>query len=483
MSLRARMVVAFGLALGLVSLVLLLWLPARLRTVEEGWSERRAYSLAVAVGRSAEPGLDFGDAAFVADRLQVLETAPDARFARVMAEDGSDFGRWGTQGEYEASDALRVVTLPLRGKGGAVGTLQVAFDRTELDAQFADSLVLTCGVLGLMWLVGVGLSYVLGGVVARPLGSLTEVARRFGQEGEAHLELPASQGDFRVDEVRVLSQTFATMVQRITAQMAELELEKRRAVDAEQLAVRASASKSAFLANMSHELRTPLNVIIGYCEMIDESAEEMSPEEIRADLGRAISSARHLLALINDVLDLSKVEAERLDLATEAYDAVAVLEAVVAEARPLAERNGNQVVLNVPVGATPMLGDVTRVHQCLLNLLSNAAKFTRDGTITVNLLMTSEWLRVEVIDTGIGISPEQAARLFQPFVQADPTTTRKYGGTGLGLVLTRRLCELMGGAVELRSTVGVGTTLVMVLPVKHAASAPPTPRPQTPRAA
>ena len=253
----------------------------------------------------------------------------------------------------------------------------------------------------------------------------------------------------------------------------------------------ASTAKSAFLANMSHELRTPLNAIIGYSEILQEESEDFGYAEIIPDLGRIHNAGRHLLSLINDILDISKIEAGRMDLYSETFDIAALIEEVATTTRSLMDKNGNTIDLSQINNIGTMHSDITKVRQILLNLLSNAAKFTHNGTITLtasreNLadqsseerpencsesevdspssLTSKDFLVFNCTDTGIGMNPDQLQRIFQPFTQADASTTRRYGGTGLGLAISQRFCHMMGGDISLESQVGVGSTFTIRLP-------------------
>ncbi len=230
----------------------------------------------------------------------------------------------------------------------------------------------------------------------------------------------------------------------------------------------ASRAKSAFLANMSHELRTPLNAVIGYSEMLTEEARERGLDILLPDLDKIHSAGKHLLRLINDILDLSKIEAGRMEMFPEVFDVSALVREVSGTIRPLAERRGNLLDLRCGEEALRMRADQTRVRQVLLNLMSNAAKFTENGRVTLDVERTevngAPWMRFRVIDTGIGLSPEQLAKLFKAFAQADASTTRKYGGTGLGLVISRQLCQMMGGEVTVESDPGRGSVFTMLLP-------------------
>lgn len=238
--------------------------------------------------------------------------------------------------------------------------------------------------------------------------------------------------------------------------------------DAADRAQQANRAKSMFLANMSHEFRTPLNAIIGYTELLAEEAAEMELAEFSDDLGRIHTAARHLADLINDVLDLSKIEAGKAELDLSTFAVESVLETLVANVRPLMAQAETEFVVTVEESVGQMHSDVTKLKQCVINLLSNAAKFTRRGKVELAVCNAfhhhQPGLSFTVKDTGIGIERAKLSLLFSPFTQADATTTRKYGGTGLGLAITARYCELLGGAVSVDSEVGVGSEFTLWLP-------------------
>ena len=228
----------------------------------------------------------------------------------------------------------------------------------------------------------------------------------------------------------------------------------------------ASQHKSQFLANMSHELRTPLNAIIGVSEMLREDAE--AAKQDLEPLDRVLGAGRHLLALINDILDLSKIEAGRMELQLESFPLPPLIAEVVKTIEPLAAKNSNQVAVHCDAASGTLHADQMRLRHALLNLMSNANKFTERGTITVDARQGQQggrdWVTIAVADTGIGMTPEQMGKLFQEFSQADASTTRKYGGTGLGLAISRRFCQMMGDDITVESKLGRGSTFTIRLP-------------------
>jgi signal transduction histidine kinase len=240
---------------------------------------------------------------------------------------------------------------------------------------------------------------------------------------------------------------------------------KRRQAENQRLET-ASQNKSQFLANMSHELRTPLNAIIGVTEMLREEASSLDQDT--EPLDRVLGAGRHLLALINDILDLSKIEAGRMELHLESFAVGPLIEDVVRTIEPLAAKNANRVEAQCESAVDTMHADQMRVRQALLNLVSNANKFTNQGSITIDAQRQEEdgrdWVTIAVGDTGIGMTAEQMGRLFQEFSQGSSSTARTYGGTGLGLVISRRFCQMMGGDITVASEPGRGSTFTIRLP-------------------
>ncbi|MCH2300947.1 MAG: response regulator, partial [SAR324 cluster bacterium] len=254
----------------------------------------------------------------------------------------------------------------------------------------------------------------------------------------------------------------------------DLTVNNEKLLKAREEAQNANQAKSQFLANMSHELRTPLNAVIGLTEMLKEDAEDDENEDYLEPLDRIHNASKHLLTLINDILDLSKIEAGKIELFEEEFSLPKMVEDVIETSKPLAEKNDNRIEIRMDQDLDSIYADQTRVRQIILNLISNACKFTEKGEVHIEvrkiLEVETDLIEISVRDTGIGLSEEQQQKLFQAFTQADSSTTRKYGGTGLGLTITRQLSRLMGGDVTVESELGKGTKFTASLRLKRSDS-------------
>ncbi len=315
-------------------------------------------------------------------------------------------------------------------------------------------------------------------LVARS-GDLHDQAIQYSRQSTAGEQFHAITQRYRKDGSTIDVELFAVPVKVDNKQVGTLviyhditDLQRAR-----QEAEAANQAKSTFLANMSHELRTPLNAIIGYSEMLAEEAEEDGQTGMVPDLTKIQTAARHLLNVINDILDLSKIEAGKIQLYLEIFDIDTLVQDITNMATPLLQNKKNTLQVICPKDIGAMYADLTRVRQCLFNLLSNAAKFTENGVITLEVLRVAQStptshfplptsILFRVKDTGIGMTTDQLNKLFQPFTQADASTTRKFGGTGLGLTITRHFCRMMGGDVTVNSQIGHGTTFTVLLPAE-----------------
>jgi len=391
------------------------------------------------------------------------------------------------QAEYNSTHLL--VWQPVMLGQERIGTVFLRMELSEMYQGLYRSarmgaLVLIAAIIG-----SAGVAWVLQRVISRPILHLTEVASKVSAGTDYGLRARKSSED----ELGDLIESFNVMMDQIegrdlalqTAQdqletrvqerthdleeeIAERKLVERDLLNAKQAAEDSNRSKSAFLATMSHELRTPLNAIIGYSEMLREDAESESDEQTAADLKKIEKAGRHLLTLINDVLDLSKIEAGRMDLHLEPVSVESMLRDVVSTIEPLARRNGNRLIVQDGYRGVVRM-DALKFRQSLLNLLSNACKFTENGTIQLEveecLEAGGDWVDWRVRDSGIGIEEKDIRKLFQAFSQVDSSATRKFGGTGLGLAISQRFCQLMGGQITVESKPGKGSTFSIRLPL------------------
>ncbi|MEM7585007.1 MAG: response regulator [Acidobacteriota bacterium] len=333
------------------------------------------------------------------------------------------------------------------------------------------------GIFALSALLALGIALLVSSHLNRGLRALRSGAKRIG-EGELEHRIPSGGRD----ELAQLADSFNTMSQNLLVARSRVEEARAAAEEANQ-------AKSTFLANMSHELRTPMNAIIGYTEMLTEDAEDLGQEDFIPDLNKILAAGKHLLELINDVLDLSKIEAGKMTLFLEEFTVGDLIDDVTATIQPLVDKNANNLRVDVDPRDGLLKADETKVRQTLFNLLSNASKFTDRGTITLQARRrplvgvpdegADGWV-FRVTDTGIGMSPEQIARVFEEFTQADSSTTRKFGGTGLGLTISKKFCQLMGGDITVESEQGKGTTFTVQLPavVRELDAERPTAKPK-----
>ena len=364
---------------------------------------------------------------------------------------------------------------------GKLGTLAIRFSNASLVA--ANSKALNLGValaLGGMIAIAV-IGVMIGYLLTRRLERLKLVAQKMA-EGDLGVTVEVSGND----EIAIVGESFNHMarnVQKVVQELRVSETELRDAHEAleqriqertRQLAIArdqaldASRTKSTFLANMSHELRTPLNAIIGYSEMLHDEAVETGNKDSADDIGNITTAGKHLLGLINDILDLSKIEAGKIEFRIDTFEIAAMAHEVINTVRPVVEKNHNRFHIHIPDNVGSMTSDPVKVRQIIINLLANAGKFTENGEVTFAVRRENEdekeWIAFSVKDNGIGISETQMENLFTEFAQGDIVVTRKYGGTGLGLSISERFCKLLGGQIHVQSKTGEGSLFTVRLP-------------------
>ncbi len=344
---------------------------------------------------------------------------------------------------------------------GIDGKPQFIYVRATLDKMYA-RLWRYVGIAVAVALFAAIVAYLIGarlrGLISHPILALANTARRVSEHKDYSARAAAVPSR---DEVSVLVNSFNDMLVQIQKRDHELR-------EARNAAERANQAKSAFLSFMSHELRTPLTAINGFSEMLIMDLEAEGRAEWREDVRRIHESGKYLLELINDILDLSKIEAGKMEVHVETFDVCRLIRELTDVLRPLIEGKRNRLVVNCPPTIGAMHADMIKVRQCLLNLLSNANKFTEQGTLTLTTERitrdATDWLIFRVQDTGIGMKPEHLQKLFRMFTQAGDRTSRRYGGTGLGLALTKQFCKMMHGDVSAQSQPGQGSTFTIELP-------------------
>ncbi len=451
-------------------------------------------TLAAIIGGSVSSAIDFDDEVAAAKSLAALEHHSHILAAAIYTKDGkvlagyvrrdqpksADWPKPGSDGhEFQGGELLLFHPIIVRG-ADAIGTIYLRLDTAELRALLWRYFFIGTVILAGALLVTFVVSSKLQKVISEPILELASTAREVSEKKNYSIRATKRTGD----EIGFLIDRFNEMLARIEQREKELEEVNGQLLQSQREALAATQAKSQFLANMSHELRTPLNAIIGYSEMLQEEAEEAGEQTLVPDLKKIHTAGKHLLNLINDILDLSKVEAGKMELYLETFDLTTLLDDVAATAELLVKKKNNQLKMICAEDLGAMRADITKVRQSLFNLLSNASKFTENGTVTLEAVREpsagGDWIVFHVTDSGIGLTPEQMGRLFQAFSQADASTMRKYGGTGLGLAISRKFCQLMGGDLTVRSEPGKGSTFTIRIPVEvREAAANDIPREKT----
>jgi signal transduction histidine kinase/CheY-like chemotaxis protein len=436
--------------------------------------DREQKTLSEVLAANVTAAVLFGDDASARDILSATRLTPQVDAAVVYTPDGAVFAAFRAAGTQDAAAAD--VAAAFASHRGPVFKSVV-----KIDEEVIGELVLFTNLSELertMWRYALIASLVFLGstlfaillarwesqAMATPMLQLRHTIQSIRETRDYSSRVPSS-----------LDRDFGRLIDNFNAMLEEIESRDERLeslvgdlISARDAAQSANTSKSQFLANMSHELRTPLNAIINYAEIIQEDLAETGGDETIADVGKIQSAGLHLLSLINGILDLSKIEAGKMEVEAHTFDVATVIREACDTVRPAAERSGNRLVVSIAPDLDIATTDSLKFRQCVLNLLSNACKFTSNGEVrlTADLQVENgrEHIRVEIADTGIGMNETQMKSLFKAFVQADASTTRKYGGTGLGLAITQRLVTLMGGRVDVDSAPGVGSRFSFSIP-------------------
>ena len=475
--------------------------PQRLKTISELCvvNERPHFSLLVPIG-----GLSIkGYLEVVTDpvyTLREIESNLGMPLRMTYVDEVTAFSSKHWPPESIAKNAVVASYSPTTQLGDLAFTLSVVRDVSEFESQLTSARNTYVAIMvGVSLLLAFLMIAALNKTALEPLHNLVGRLRNIHNDKKRLGEPVVVSGNREIRELasgfnqmtNELKELYDTLLSRNTdlsqeindREFAERELKKHRdhledlveqrtldLASARDAALEASRSKSLFLANMSHELRTPLNAIIGYSEMLIDDVDESDGRVISPDLEKIQSAGRHLLSLINDILDLTKIETGKMDLYEEWFDVKDMVTSVSDTILPLIDNNNNTFRVNCPDDIGELFTDLTKIRQALFNLLSNASKFSCDDEIVLTIsrkrLDGKEDIYFEVQDRGIGISQEQQNKLFEAFSQADSSTTRKYGGTGLGLVISQHLCNMMGGGIQLASKLGGGSTFTIILPVK-----------------
>ena len=387
-----------------------------------------------------------------------------AEFHRGGVRDGVGLEDVGDDDHRFADDRL-VLQRPILFNGRELGTFQIVSDLGEIRQRLRSYLGILAGVVLGISLLAFFFSSRLQRVVSGPILELATLARTVSEKRDYSVRAK----DRGRDEIGRLVAGFNDMLTQIQARDEDLRVARDRAEQA-------NRTKSVFLANMSHELRTPLTAIIGYSEILEDDAQDLGLKDFLPDLQKIKAAGKHLLGLINSILDLSKVEAGKMELYVETFDVPSLISEVSSTVMPLMEKRGNTLEIRCAEDLGTIATDQTKARQVLFNLLSNASKFTENGRVVLEAGRGAsegvDGFLFRISDTGIGMTEEQMGRLFKPFSQADASTARNFGGTGLGLALCKRFCQVMRGRIEVSSEIGSGSTFTVWLPAEVGSKSP-----------
>jgi signal transduction histidine kinase len=467
---------ALAVLLSSISFSWLAWQSLRHSTMLD------ATKLATAIGNNCTAALLFHDAKSAKEIIDALASDDRILEATVSQQNGQELTRYtrsnqnkrhipsAHKGEntYFGSGFL-YISRDIYMDKERIGNIYILMELSSLEILFTKVVLIMAAIAAFALICAYFVTAHLQALVSKPILDLAQIVRSIAKHKNYSIRAPKTSQD----EVGDLIDGFNEMIEQIRVRDDAL---RQHSIEVstinEQLstaivkAEQANKAKSEFLAKMSHEFRTPLNAIIGYSELIKEEME--SETENIEDLDRIHTAAQHLLSLVNDILDISKIEAGKMELHIETFDIRKMIEDVLNTVRNQVEKNRNHLILECPDTPGAMTSDPVKFKQILLNLLGNSAKFTHSGKVMLEVSRNggrgADWIQVRVKDTGIGISPEDQKKLFQIFSQADGSTTRKYGGTGLGLAITKRFATMLGGDILVESSLGKGSIFELRLP-------------------
>lgn len=456
LGLLTALAVAVGLLLSSIGLIALQYRNDRVA------GERRHAQIGRVIAATIGPAVVFGDRSAVGKSLAAVADIPDIDLIHVEDLSGRRLGEFtpytASTAEHRAEHKTpRIEEIPILVEGAMVGTIRMSVHYRTLGAIVRETAPAALAIFLLCQVLAMAIAQTLGRRAIRPIDRMSSAMQQVSRSG-----------DFSVRVLNERDPDFTAIARSFNAMLDEIETRNRGlAQSAEALekardeAEQANLAKSQFLANMSHELRTPLNAIIGYTEILQEELAAAGMARSVEDVHWIYSSARQLLRLINGILDLSKIEAGRMDVEVVEFDVPALLREVNAMLEPVASQKGNTLNLQIDPAVGQAFSDSTKLRQCLLNLGSNACKFTENGYVFLLARVEDEDLVFSVSDTGIGMTPGEIDKLFHPFVQADASTTRRFGGTGLGLTITAHFAEMLGGKIDVESAPGEGSTFTL----------------------
>jgi len=456
---RSKLIAMTALAVAFALLLSIFGLIGLQYFTERNLAGSRHDQIARVISANIGPALLFGDRIAAEENLRSVHGISDIGSVSLYSKDGALFAEYTASSSPEEVAARwpSVVSFPVLVDDERLGELRMRVDHRGLLEILAATLPAALAIFLVSLAVTLVTSRWLNTMAFRPIDRLSVAMRRISDLGDYAVRL---ERDPDPDFDGIVS-SFNGMIDEVESRNAELSHTAEQLRVARDEAEHANVAKSQFLANMSHELRTPLNAIIGYTEVLQE-------ELVIADMPRSVEdvqwiygSARQLLALINGILDLSKIEAGRMDVEVHEFDVRQLVREVGGMLEPIAAQKGNTLHLQVDSSVPTARSDSAKLRQCLLNLGSNACKFTENGHVFVLARHEGDDLVFTVSDTGIGMSEEELSRLFQPFMQADASTTRRYGGTGLGLTICWRFAEMLGGSVNVESAPGEGASFIL----------------------